>query len=150
MAKYQCFIIIRILFKKFETFHIFTFRFVKNSKKLKMQQPVEIPLQPSYMLPQPEYRQVSHQGYMPVSVPPPYTPFILMQPVPVMFGRVPQAAMCPSCRANVNTKVAYKPGIFVIAACIVCVVSGGCLGCCLLPCFLDCEKFRRFCSFLQL
>uniref|UniRef100_A0A669DWG0 LITAF domain-containing protein n=1 Tax=Oreochromis niloticus TaxID=8128 RepID=A0A669DWG0_ORENI len=51
--------------------------------------------------------------------------------------RSPGLATCPSCRTRVTTEVTFKAGTFAWLMCLVFVLCGLVLGCCLIPFFVN-------------
>ncbi|XP_030599502.1 cell death-inducing p53-target protein 1-like [Archocentrus centrarchus] len=51
--------------------------------------------------------------------------------------RSPSLATCPSCRTEVTTQVTFKAGTFAWVMCLVFVLCGLVLGCCLIPLFAN-------------
>jgi len=71
---------------------------------------------------------------------------VLMQSVVPCFGEHSVAMQCPHCRAQITTTTYYEAGTFAWLLCIVCLVFGLWLGCCLIPLMMDgCKDVQHKC-----
>ncbi|XP_075891088.1 lipopolysaccharide-induced tumor necrosis factor-alpha factor homolog isoform X2 [Nelusetta ayraudi] len=68
---------------------------------------------------------------------PPVTPRPKFVSYESRLVRSPALTTCPSCEAQVTTRVTYKVGVFAWLMCLVFVLCGLLLGCCLISFFVD-------------
>ncbi|XP_077380349.1 lipopolysaccharide-induced tumor necrosis factor-alpha factor homolog isoform X2 [Festucalex cinctus] len=59
--------------------------------------------------------------------------------------RSPAVTSCPSCRAQVTTRVRYRAGTYAWTMCVLFVLCGLVLGCCLLPFLVNHFKDAHHC-----
>ncbi|XP_026214906.1 lipopolysaccharide-induced tumor necrosis factor-alpha factor homolog isoform X2 [Anabas testudineus] len=74
---------------------------------------------------------------LPVSDPPPPTPMLKFVSYEAELHHYPAPTTCHSCQTQVITQVTYKVGRHVWIMCLVFVLCGLVLGCCLIPFFLN-------------
>ncbi|XP_015791680.1 lipopolysaccharide-induced tumor necrosis factor-alpha factor homolog [Tetranychus urticae] len=63
----------------------------------------------------------------------------IQTPKPI-YGPYAQTDYCPRCKQTIATRTAYKVGFVTWVASAACILVGGFLGCCLIPC---CTDFTR-------
>ncbi|XP_061686452.1 lipopolysaccharide-induced tumor necrosis factor-alpha factor homolog [Syngnathoides biaculeatus] len=112
---------------------------------------------PSAPLPSPDSCSLNvHPGgvYPPDNSPPQVCAPTELTPIPKFESdlyRSPALTSCPSCLAQVTTRVRYRAGTYAWVMCVVFVLCGLVLGCCLLPFFVkhfkdahhSCPRCRR-------
>ncbi|XP_075263070.1 lipopolysaccharide-induced tumor necrosis factor-alpha factor homolog [Convolutriloba macropyga] len=87
--------------------------------------------------------QVSPQAVNVTVAPAPIPPPVI---VTQFWGRRPQMAQCPGCRAQVTTSVEYEVSGATWLICVLLWFVGLGLGCCLIPfCVDDCQKATHRC-----
>ncbi|KAG7485500.1 hypothetical protein JOB18_011466 [Solea senegalensis] len=74
---------------------------------------------------------------VPVSAPPLSTPRPKFVSYEVELHHSPGLTSCPSCQTQVTTQVSYKVGTHAWLMCLVFVLCGLVLGCCLIPFFVN-------------
>ena len=70
-----------------------------------------------------------------------------LQAPPIMhFGRTPIQCVCPRCRANILTRLEHRNGALAWLICVILVLVGCGLGCCLIPfCIDDLGNVEHYC-----
>ncbi|XP_070827958.1 lipopolysaccharide-induced tumor necrosis factor-alpha factor homolog [Chaetodon trifascialis] len=77
------------------------------------------------------------QSPLPVSTVPPSTPRLKFVSYETELYRSPALTTCPSCQTQVTTQVTYRVGTHAWLMCLVFVLCGLLLGCCLIPLFVN-------------
>ncbi|XP_019117383.1 lipopolysaccharide-induced tumor necrosis factor-alpha factor homolog [Larimichthys crocea] len=88
---------------------------------------------------------------LPASALPPSTPKLKFVSYETELYRSPALTTCPSCQTQVTTQVTYRVGTHAWLMCLVFVLCGLLLGCCLIPLFVKyfkdayhtCPRCRR-------
>ncbi|XP_041790315.1 lipopolysaccharide-induced tumor necrosis factor-alpha factor homolog [Chelmon rostratus] len=91
------------------------------------------------------------QSPLPVSALPPATPRLKFVSYETELYRSPALTACPSCQTQVTTQVTYRAGTHAWLMCLLFVLCGLLLGCCLIPLFVNhfkdayhtCPRCRR-------
>ena len=108
----------------------------------------DVPLNNPYQTGNPQYQtQAPGPAIAPVHINT-YIPMAsTMQPVPIVpYGRIPAECVCPRCRLNIVTRIEYKPGSLTWILCVLLVLVGCWLGCCLIPfCIDDVGNVEHYC-----
>ncbi|XP_067441268.1 lipopolysaccharide-induced tumor necrosis factor-alpha factor homolog [Thunnus thynnus] len=82
----------------------------------------------------------STHSTFPASAPPPSTPRLKFVSYETELYRSPALTTCPSCQTQVTTQVTYQVGKYAWLMCLVFVLCGLVLGCCLIPFFVNSFK----------
>lgn len=68
---------------------------------------------------------------------PPLPQVTVVTVAPTKFGDVPVQCICPNCHQSIVTTVEHKSGWLVWLICLVLILLGFWLGCCLIPFCID-------------
>ncbi|EAL62882.1 hypothetical protein DDB_G0289149 [Dictyostelium discoideum AX4] len=102
---------------------------------------------PQQYPPQQGYPQQQPPQQYPAPVGAPQQPYMATQQVVVQqvyvqptFGVVPVDCICQHCQTRMSTKTSYKSGSMVWLVCVLLIIFGCWLGCCLIPFGIDSLK----------
>ncbi|KAI6203858.1 hypothetical protein M3Y94_00605600 [Aphelenchoides besseyi] len=73
----------------------------------------------------------------PIQAAPVQSPATVVYMAQPSFGNMPTKCVCPQCSATVITGVRYRTGALAWILCILCLLFGCWMGCCLIPLMME-------------
>ncbi|CAF2808070.1 unnamed protein product [Rotaria sp. Silwood2] len=103
------------------------------------------PAEPIQTYPMPQQGEFAEMKYQTIN--PPNTVVYGVQVVPLAsFNRSPTQCTCPNCRSTIITRTEETTGLLTWLLCILLIVFGCWLGCCLIPfCVSDLQNVKHYC-----